>query len=182
MLTVARSNQSFTGLMELQPCFAGLYSDLEQGLNRQIEGLILRKPEASSTLRNAIQPVLQEYKEKVLIVPDLALSNHDANYRMDYLRVFRNNDCGHVHQIAIEVCFDNRQAIGTNILKGHLANGLMKSSTSASAAALLVVAERKIQIEAFDSSIGSEIEYEAALFGAYANIATSPIAILTLVS
>lgn len=177
---VARPNQSFIDLFNRQPCFAGLYSELERNLNQQIEGLILQKPEASSLLRRAISPVFAEYKEKVLVVPDLALSNHDANYRMDYLRTFRQSDCGHVHQISFEVCFDNRQAIGTNVLKAHLANNLVSRNSSASAASLLLVSERKIQNEAFDSSIGSEVEYEAALLGAYSEIADSAISLLTL--
>lgn len=161
------------------PCLTALLGSVEEEIRLAVSQFTLSRPNATNRLRNQIETALRDFKSKVLIIPNVPVTGHDANYRVDFLKTIREHECGHKHQIAIELCFDNRQVIGTNLLKAHLANNL---SEKGQGIAILLVAEEKLRDQAYDSSIGTESEYETALLSAYSSIVDSEIVLFTLLS
>jgi hypothetical protein len=180
MRIVRRENLSAAALVEKQECVKTLLSDLQTEIGLSLASLTLASPRATDSLLRAIQPALLGYKKKVLVFPGLAHGSPQANYTVDFLTTLRETQCGHIHQVTIELCFDNRQAIGTNLLKANMANRLLPNLNGNSAVAVLLVADSKIKAKSYDSSVGDEEEYESALLSAYSAELSTPIVLFTL--
>jgi hypothetical protein len=181
MRIVRNGNIEFSKLMSTVPCLAKRIDDLQMEIEQKIRGLQLTKPNATGTLREYLGETFFDYKKKVDVFPNVVKSGAAANYCIDYLSVIRECSCGAKHQIALELCFDNRQAIGTNLLKAHFANRLISQNEQNSSVSILMVAEDAIKAKAYDNSTGSESEYESALLSLYAPVLTSAICMLTLI-
>ena len=90
-------------------------------------------------------------------------------------------DCEHSHRILVEQCFDNRQAIGTNLLKFQLASSLFENHLKHTALSIIICADRhSLKLFGWDGSIASSEEYEAALRGPYANIITANVVLMVI--
>lgn len=181
MRIVRIGNAEFSKLMSVSPCLAKRMDNLQREIEEKLRNLQLTKPNATATLREYLGEIFVNYKKKVDVFPNVIKSGAAANYCIDYLSVIRECACGSKHQIALELCFDNRQAIGTNILKAHFSNKLLNQKESNSSIAILVVAEDAIKAKAYDTSTGSESDYESALLSLYAPVLTSAICIFTLI-
>lgn len=180
MRIVSRENIGASTLLVEQICLKMLVSKLQDEISSCISTLTLTSPRATASLTQAIEPALMNFRKKVLVHPGLGPGAPQANYTVDFLRTYRDAACGHMHQVTVELCFDNRQAIGTNLLKAQMANKLLPTLNGNSSIAVLVVADSVIKSRAYDSSVGDEGEYESALLGAYAAELTTPIILFTL--
>lgn len=180
MRIVSRENIGASALLVEQVCLKMIVSNLQDEIAACISNMTLTSPRATASLTNAIQPALFNFRKKVLVHPGIGPGSPQANYTVDYLRTYRDAPCGHIHQVTIELCFDNRQAIGTNLLKAQMANKLLPTLNGNSSISVLVVADSEIKARAYDSSVGDEEEYESALLSAYAAELSTPIILFTL--
>ena len=104
-----------------------------------------------------------------------------SNYRLDAMIDEISADCEHSHRILVEQCFDNRQAIGTNLLKFQLASSLFENHLKHTALSIITCADRhSLKLFGWDGSIASSEEYEAALRGPYANIITANVVLMVI--
>jgi hypothetical protein len=100
-----------------------------------------------------------------------------TNYQLDAALDTEKEKCGHRHRILVEHCFDNRQAIGTNLLKFQLASSIYENTLNSVALPILICADKpSLKSLGWDGSIGSSEEYENAIRGPYKSTLTvSPI-------
>ena len=97
-----------------------------------------------------------------------------SNYKLDAMIDESSTNCEHIHRVLVEQCFDNRQAIGTNLLKFQLASSLFESGLKHIALSIIICADRhSLKLFGWDGSIASSEEYEAALRGPYSKIITT---------
>jgi hypothetical protein len=131
----------------------------------------------SAQVKDIVDANLSEigWESRILLDRRLPSEISLANYTIDYRLTFTADHCAAKHQIAIELCFDNRQAIGTNLLKAELANRTFASGTKRASIAILVVLSAGIRaIGQWDSGVGTQDEYSLALRRAYEeNFATT---------
>lgn len=117
----------------------------------------------------------------VLVAPRFPQSIPRQNVTIDWCTTTRQSGCDSRHLLSIEICFDNRQAIGTNLLKMELANREFERSAPGETLGLLIVADRQtLRDGRWDNSAGSAEEYEVALTSAYSELITTPIGLLVL--
>lgn len=110
---------------------------------------------------------LTNYKFASEVPEDLS----DVNYRFDGILDVQQNECDHRHRFLIEICFDNRQSIGTNLLKFELAAKNFESLQNRKAHGFMLCADRAaLKKFGWDESAGSSEEYEVALRGPYGEI------------
>jgi hypothetical protein len=109
-------------------------------------------------------------------------SINSANYRIDaVLDSEVTLECNHRHRIYLEICFDNRQAIGTNLLKFHAASEIFNIEPNRKSLAILVCADnRTLKKHNWDSSAASSEEYEFAIRTPYSTVITEMPLLLTL--
>jgi hypothetical protein len=110
---------------------------------------------------------IMNYKFATDVPEDLS----DVNYRFDGILDLQDTACQHRHRFLIEICFDNRQSIGTNLLKFELAAKSFESSSNRKAHGFMLCADRRaLRKFGWDESAGSSEEYEVALRGPYGEI------------
>jgi hypothetical protein len=112
---------------------------------------------------------------------DIPLGHPYANYKMDAVKDGYGLDCKHEHRIMLQKCLDNRQAIGTNLLKFEIGTKEFSREDSRMATSFLVCASKqfKKQFE-LDGSVATFEEYEVAVRFAYSNFIESRITVLEL--
>ena len=103
-----------------------------------------------------------------------------ANYVLDAMQDFSSDKCNHIHRFFIEFCFDNRQAIGSNILKFEVASRAAVESNFDPLPILICADPKALKHFGWDGSIASENEYEYALRVVYRKIMQHPPIILAL--
>jgi hypothetical protein len=102
---------------------------------------------------------------------DIPLVRAYSNYLMDAVVDGYESTCGHHHRVSIQSCFDNREAIGTNLLKFEIASRKYCKNEDYKALGILICASRETKKELkLDNSVGTLEEYEVALRTAYRNI------------
>jgi hypothetical protein len=95
----------------------------------------------------------------------------DVNYRFDGILDILENECAHRHRFFIEICFDNRQSIGTNLLKFELATKNFETNSERKSLGIMLCADRSaLRKFGWDESAASSEEYEVALRGPYGGI------------
>jgi hypothetical protein len=104
----------------------------------------------------------------------------DANFKMNYLWVSHGCPCGERHKVFVHRCFDNRQAIGTNLLRFVLAHQAGLRGTPDSSAYVAIVADEKAKRAAWDGSVGSYEEYFFSLNGGYKVLPMPPLDFLII--
>jgi len=102
---------------------------------------------------------------------DIPLVRAYSNYLMDAVVDRYESTCGHHHRISIQSCFDNREAIGTNLLKFEIASKKYSKNDDYVALGILICASRDTKKWLkLDNSVGTLEEYEVAIRTAYKNI------------
>lgn len=128
----------------------------------------------SSSIRDALDKALgQENGWHVDFAGTDAIPSkmHNKNYVLDYATDSDCERCQSKHRVLLEVAFDNRQAIGTNLLKLEVAQRYFNDRTGGNALGVLVCASRKaLQLGGWDPGVGDENEYQLALDTAYRGI------------
>lgn len=103
-----------------------------------------------------------------------------ANYILDAMQDFPSDDCHHTHRFLVEFCFDNRQAIGSNILKFEVASRAATEADLFPVPILICADSETLKHFGWDGSIASANEYEYALRVMYRRIMRHPPIILAL--
>jgi hypothetical protein len=103
-----------------------------------------------------------------------------ANYVLDAMQDIPAESCNHLHRFFVEFCFDNRQAIGSNILKFEVASRGALEASFMPVPILICADSDALKHFGWDSSIASANEYEYALRVVYRNIINHPAIILAL--
>jgi hypothetical protein len=142
-------------------------------------------PESSSTsqIRSWADEILQveTWSRRALVTDDFPSGVSPANYEVDYQKRFACDSCHQPHQISIELGFDNRQAVGTNLLKIDLASqSFHKKYGSASIGIIVVTNTIGRQRGRWDGAVAIDYDYSWARRKAYASYLDTPILLLTL--
>jgi hypothetical protein len=103
-----------------------------------------------------------------------------ANYVLDVMHDFSSEKCSHIHRFFVEFCFDNRQAIGSNILKFEVASRVAIESNYFPVPILVCADGATLKQFGWDGSIAGANEYEYALRVVYRDVMQYPPIILAL--
>lgn len=124
-----------------------------------------------------IRDAVAEYMKKGSWIPDFKFnssipdSEPNTNYRIDFIKDIAEPSDKQIMRILFEACFDNRQAIGTNVLKFELATRVFERHENRKAIPIMLVADkRSLKKYGWDGSIGSFEEYELALRDPYSDL------------
>ena len=97
-------------------------------------------------------------------------SEPNTNYKLDAIKDIET-ESNVTLRLLFESCFDNRQAIGTNLLKFAVAKREYKGNSRVSPQPILLVADKSnLRKYGWDGSIASFEEYELAIRDPYAEI------------
>jgi len=96
-----------------------------------------------------------------------------TNFVVDAARDFFDQKCQHHHQIRIEISFDNRQIIGTNVLKMLVGAG--RIVTSRRLGILIAPSKDAKNVFGLDPAVGSSDEYLLAIESGYPELISLPI-------
>lgn len=139
-----------------------------------------RKRSIRDTLMSQLTPALG-WVHQLLGVESVPPNLHNKNYVVDFAKDSNFSDCTNRHRVLVEICFDNRQAIGTNIFKLESAARSFREKTGGEAIGIMVCADRKIlKIGGWDSGVADDEEYQVALDTAYASFLSSAISLLVI--
>lgn len=111
---------------------------------------------------------------KFRISSDIPLERSYANYLMDAVLDEYDSICGHNHRINLQLFLDNRQAIGTNLLKFEISSNRFEISKKNRALAIAISIDKNCKkILNIDNSVATYSEYEKACNTAYVDILKS---------
>ena len=105
---------------------------------------------------------------------DSSVSSNDyASFFIDFYLDTPSESCGHGHRFLLQFMFDNRQAIGTNLLKFDIAsrNAALRERQTTSIA--LCVEKSRVRQLGWDGSAASAQEYIDAVLGPYNKVITN---------
>ncbi len=132
-------------------------------------------------LLKTLVEVDEQWNWKFLGLEAIPSDLFNENYVVDLVSDKNFGSCTQRHRLLIELCFDNRQAIGTNIFKLQTAARQFEQRTGGKAYCLIVCGERKaLKSGLWDSGVGDEEEYQIAISTAYREYLTSPFSLLVL--
>jgi hypothetical protein len=138
----------------------------------------------STTIRGGLATklsVAEGWQANFLGLESIPRTMPNKNYVIDFIFDGSCSDCKKRHRLFVEVCFDNRQAIGTNILKLDSAASFFQDKTSGVALSVIVCADRKaLSTGGWDSGVGDEEEYQIALNTAYKKHLKTNISLLIM--
>lgn len=98
------------------------------------------------------------------------------NFVVDAATDLQANDCGHQHRVLVELSFDNRQIIGTNVLKMVVgAQTFQKFDSNRSLGVLIVPSKEAKTAYGLDGAVGTSDEYLLAIDGGYSAVIGSPL-------
>jgi hypothetical protein len=104
-----------------------------------------------------------------------------ANYTVYFRNHFTNEKCNCRHQVILEFGFDNRQAIGSNLLKLEMGNRIFDSSADRVSLGILIALTPSSKIMGgWDSSTGEVDEYSLAIRRAYFGILKTSILLISI--
>ena len=151
-------------------------------IKSQLENLDLNKNSvdpASKQIKDTTMEIFKKSEWRHPFLFDTSVSDvyPKTNYQIDAVMDKKSELCNHNHRFLVEHCFDNRQAIGTNLLKFELASSIFENTLNSNALPILICAD-KASLKSFgwDGSIASSEEYENAIRSAYSQIIkTAPV-------
>ena len=140
------------------------------------------KEQTTSVLRAQLDDFLDEsgWEESFRVDNLISLEFPTANYTLDLSLDSASSSCGHLHRYFIEFCFDNRQAIGTNLLKFEVASRNAELQNRVPLPILICATAQAIKQFGWDGGVASYQEYDHALRMPYKNIITQPPALIAL--
>lgn len=130
---------------------------------------------------NQIKAILQEpavygdWELDFLVSPQATRDYPDAHLKINYLWVSSDCQCNRRHKIFVHRCFDNRQAIGTNLMRFMVADKSPTKSSNDDYAFVALVADRGAKQSAWDGAIGAYEEYFFAVNGGYQVLEIPPL-------
>ena len=99
-----------------------------------------------------------------------------VNFIADAVLALKDCECGFEHQIRVEISFDNRQIIGTNVLKMLVSGDLIGDDNACKNLGVLICASKEAKKTfGLDPAVGSSDEYLLAIENGYASIISMPI-------
>lgn len=104
------------------------------------------------------------------------LSEKRANYRVDMAISSQKNGTS----IPVEIAFNNRESIGTNLLKLEAYRGAVDGSTSTPFGVIIVPTSSLLEFGGWDSSYGDNLEYEDLRLRIYGSALSLPIYLIEL--
>lgn len=112
------------------------------------------------------------WSEKFVFDGNIPKTINRANFTLDGIKdLAQEIACEYKHRFFLEACFDNRQAIGTNLLKFVTAQNKYEEKASCRGLAFLICGDKRtLKNLGWDGSIGSSEEYEFALRNPYQQI------------
>lgn len=137
----------------------------------------------SKIVRDSLNTVFRTngWDVSVLLSPRFPRDVPNQNVLLDACTDSSLGACRSRHLLGVEICFDNRQSIGTNLLKFEMSRREFQKSTGGDTLGLIVVCDKKtLRIGGWDSSVASSEEYELALSAAYRGLVKAPIGLLVL--
>jgi hypothetical protein len=140
------------------------------------------KEQTTSVLRTQLDESLDGsgWKEGFRIDNLISLEFPTANYTLDLSLDGLHASCNHSHRYFIEFCFDNRQAIGTNLLKFEVASRNSVLQDRVPLPILICATSQAIKQFGWDSGVASYQEYDHALRIPYKNVMTHPPVLVAL--
>ena len=115
-----------------------------------------------------------------LVKPQYSQFKTKTNFIIDWKNAERLDGCKKSHNLHLEICFDNRQAIGTNLLKMEIASRELDNG-SASSVGVIIAAERDfLRKFGWDNAIGSSQEYIDSYNHGYGGVIETPIVVFSL--
>lgn len=110
--------------------------------------------------------------------------SHDgyASFFIDYQLDEELADCRHFHRYFLQFMFDNRQAIGTNLLKFEIASRNSVINGRIPICIAVCAEEGKIRKMGWDGAAASSQEYLSAISGPYSAVLSNPPVILSIES
>lgn len=154
----------------------------------EVASVIPNPGETDFQRSNSVRKILAKYLTKesgwqpnFLVFTNVSTSVPRKNYVVDFVFDFDLTECPNKHRVVLEVCFDNRQAIGTNLLKLDKAVVDFESRQGREAEAILICADRRtLDIGEWDSGVADEEEYQIALSQAYKSYLSAPMSLMVL--
>ena len=132
-------------------------------------------------IRQSLKEPLSSWSTKVLFTSALPPVRAASNYKIDYQLRSSNQDPKTKRLISLELVFDNRQAIGTNLLKLESAARQFALDTGGFSLSVIVAPSQQLKNRGFwDSSVATDAEYSWAVRNAYSSLLTSPLALISL--
>lgn len=131
------------------------------------------KHKSSEVVYKAIDSLSEKYKfdKNFKISPLIPNDLASQNFKIDFACRLKCETHQSSHYIFIELAFDNRQVLGTNILKLEVAQKILeKSSRPFTLGVLITVDKTSCRKLGWDGSIGTFEEYEIAYRNAYSTV------------
>ena len=125
-------------------------------------------------LKNLFGPILQNNGWKQNFPIDSSVSSNDyASFFIDFYLDTSSESCGHGHRFLLQFMFDNRQAIGTNLLKFDIASRNAALHERQTTSIALCVEKSRVRQLGWDGSAASAQEYIDAVLGPYNKVLTN---------
>jgi hypothetical protein len=162
-----------------------IVTDTIRTLRTSLEAVVIERLANSSASKQLKDYMLNQlisggWRPQFKISKNVSEAYPLANYVIDVMRDFSSSDCGHIHRFFLEFCFDNRQAIGSNILKFEIASRTSIESDFHPVPILVCAENDALRHFGWDGSIASASEYEYALRAVYRLLTLFPPTILAL--
>ena len=131
-------------------------------------------------IRQNLDKCLKSWATKALFTSVLPPNRATSNYKIDYQS--RNRDASNAKNlVSLELVFDNRQAIGTNLLKLESSARQFVFDTGGTSLSLIVVPSQDLKnLGYWDKSVAIGPEYSWAIRKAYNFLLTSPLVLITV--
>ena len=178
-----RIEERITGRKKEDLC--SIVVDTIQALRKSLEAVVIEssaESSASKQLKNHMfnQLINDGWRPQFKISKEVSEAYPLANYIVDSMHDFLSEKCNHTHRFFVEFCFDNRQAIGANILKFEVACRAAVESNYLPVPVLVCADIEALKHFGWDASIAGASEYEYALRVVYRDIMLYPPIILAL--
>jgi hypothetical protein len=165
--------------------FCPIVVDTIKSLQRSLEAVVIETSadsSASKQLKDHMfnQLISDGWRPQFKISKSVSETYPLANYIMDAMHDFSSEKCNHTHRFFVEFCFDNRQAIGSNILKFEVASRAALEADCFPIPVLVCADAGALKFFGWDGSIAGASEYEYALRVIYRDVLSYPPIILAL--
>ena len=140
------------------------------------------KEGTTSILRSQIDEdlALSGWQDGHLIDHQVSLEYPTANYTMDLSLDGLTNGCNHKHRYSLEFCFDNRQAVGTNLLKFEVASRNAITQNWNPLPILVCATAGAVKQFGWDGGVASYQEYDHAIRIPYKSVLENPPVLLAI--
>ena len=170
-------------LGEQHSCYQTQIGRLSKALSHLRIGSFDGSVAPSKIVRNALEHEFRtrDWDLSMLLAPRFPRDIPNQTVLIDASSSAREKDCQERHLLSVEICFDNRQTIGTNLLKMEMARREFLKQGKGETLGLLIVASRQtLRDGGWDNSVGSSEEYETALISGYGSLIRCPVGLHVL--